>query len=168
MLAALAARGGGAKLVTLHRSLGASRDAIRRTLAGLVAIGLVAPNPGYGHPMRPEYVLTPAGRTIAPAAAALANVLADTDLEDVGLRKWSLTVLGAVAAGQRRFNRLRDALPRVSPRALATSLRDLQDAGLLDRYLVDADPPHTEYAPTATARRLLPLLDALDDAWHAA
>ena len=48
----------GAKFVTLGSRLGVSRDSLRRSLDRLTQQRLVRRNPGYGHPMRPEYVLT--------------------------------------------------------------------------------------------------------------
>ena len=52
-------RTSGSRFVTLHRRLGIGRESLRRTLASLAEQDLVARNPGYGHPLRPEYVLTP-------------------------------------------------------------------------------------------------------------
>ncbi len=48
----------GSRFVTLARTLGMSRESLRRTLAALIESGLVGRNPGYGHPLRPEYVLS--------------------------------------------------------------------------------------------------------------
>jgi len=163
-LAALAALGGGAKVVTLRHRLGVGRDSLRRTLEALVDAGLVAPNPGYGHPMRPEYVLTDRGVRLAPHCGRLVRRLERMGLLEVGLRKWTLPVVLAVTGTGGRFNRVRDALRDATPRALAQALRDLQEAGLVARYVVDGEPPHTEYVLTAEGRRLRPLLVALDDA----
>ena len=89
-LAALYRMGGGAKLVTLYKTLGASRGSIQRTLAGLTESGLVKHNPGYGHPMRPEYMLTATGNEIAPVCVQLIRKLERLGIEEIGLRKWFL------------------------------------------------------------------------------
>ncbi|MCP6652244.1 hypothetical protein NL518_29540, partial [Klebsiella pneumoniae] len=51
-------RSRGCKFVTLVHRTGASRKAINDTIAALIRLGLVMHNPGYGHPLRPEYLLT--------------------------------------------------------------------------------------------------------------
>jgi DNA-binding HxlR family transcriptional regulator len=160
-LAALEAQGGGAKFVTLRRSLGVSRDSLQRTLAALVNASLVAPYPGYGHPMRPEYFLTASGSRVAPVCVKLLEKLRRLRVEDVGLRKWSLPVAHALATAGGRFNRVRAVLDEVTPRALSTALCDLQKAGLVTRRLVDDSPPRTEYHLSTTGRRLTPVMTSL-------
>lgn len=153
-------RSGGAKFVTLAHRLGVGRESLKRTLATLAALDVVAKNPGYGHPLRPEYVLTPRGRRIAPACAELLAALAERGLEDVGLRKWSLPVLVALDGG-RRFSELRAALPGATSRALALALKDLGAAGLVRRELVDEFPPTALYRATSEARALRRLAERL-------
>lgn len=160
-LAALHELGGGAKFVTLQSSLGTTRDSLRRTLAFMAGGGLVTRNPGYGHPMRPEYVLTPAGRRLAPACARLVKTLEQLKAEEVGRRKWVLPVALALATAGGRFNRMRAALGGVTPRALASALRDLRGAGIVERLLVDDTPPRTEYRLTRRGKRLTPAVRKL-------
>ena len=152
-------RGGGTKFVTLANRLGVGRETLRRTLDALIEADLVARNPGYGHPLRPEYVLTAGGRRLGPAAMRLVDALHDEGLEDVGLKKWSLPVVLELAA-ERRFVELRTAL-RVSPRALTLALKDLAHAGLVERRVHDGFPPSTTYRLTGRARRLRRLAAAL-------
>src|SRR4051794_8644501 len=118
----------GSRFAALVGTLGVGRESLRRTLDSLIEQGLVARNPGYGHPLRPEYVLTTRGED---AARRCAKLLAAGD-EDVLLRKWSLPVLTAVTQPS-RFSELRAGLPGVTPRALALALKDLQAAGLVER-----------------------------------
>jgi DNA-binding HxlR family transcriptional regulator len=148
----------GSRLATLNGRLRAGGDSLRRTLRSLDELGLVTRNPGYGHPLRPEYVFTPAGRRIGPAAAALVRELAGR--EDVGLKKWSLPVLAALEE-PRRFSELRAALPEATPRALALALKDLQAAGLVSRRVLGGYPPSTLYEPTAAARPIAAAARAL-------
>src|SRR5262245_24160873 len=61
----------GSRFATLTGVLGVSGESLRRTLAALLADGLVARNPGHGHPQRPEYVLTTNGAEVAPRARAV-------------------------------------------------------------------------------------------------
>lgn len=160
-IATLHALGGGAKFVTLQSALGVSRDSLSRTLNALIVGGLALRNPGYGHPMRPEYLLSTTGRRLGPICSRLMSQLARLDLEKIGLRKWSLPVVHAIWRVGGRFNGIRAALTGATPRALATALRDLQDAGLVTRYLVDDDPPRTEYSLTRRGKLLAPPLSEL-------
>lgn len=154
MLAELG-RARGARFVVLVNRLGVGRASLQRTLAALVELGLVRRNPGYGHPLRPEYLLTPQGEE---AASRCTRLLAAVDGKaDVLLRKWSLPVLVALR-GNRRFSELRDALPAITARALALALKDLERAGLVTRRVEETYPPSTLYAATPEARRLQRIL----------
>jgi len=141
----------GTRFVVLGRSLGVGRASLRRTLDALIELGLVARNPGYGHPLRPEYVLTPRGDEVAARCARLLGLL-DGDA-GVALKKWSLPVLVALSRPS-RFSQLREALPGVSARALALALKDLEAARLVRRDVQDTYPPSTMYAATRRADRL--------------
>ena len=72
----------GSRFAALSGTLGVGRESLRRTLDSLLALGLVARNPGYGHPLRPEYVLTSRGEDAARRCAAL---LAAADEDGAGL-----------------------------------------------------------------------------------
>ena len=109
----------GSRFAALVGTLGVGREALRRTLDSLLELGLVARNPGYGHPLRPEYVLTRSGEL---AARGCAKLLESLDEDEVLLRKWSLPVLAALAQPA-RFLSCATALPGVTPRALALALR---------------------------------------------
>lgn len=154
-------RADGLKFVTLVRRLGASRQAAREALDDLVRMGLAETNPGYGHPLRPEYVLTVEGRRLGAACQALWDLVRRLGLADVLLRRWSLAVLAAIRAGHRRFSAVRSAIPRITDRALTLTLKELQGAGLLDRQVIDGSPPATAYQPTARAASLLGALGPL-------
>jgi DNA-binding HxlR family transcriptional regulator len=141
----------GSRFVALARTLRIPRDSLRRTLDSLAELGLVARNPGYGHPLRPEYVLTEAGRPVAQRCARLVARL--DGHADIALRKWSLPVLVALARPS-RFSELRAELPGITARALAIALKDLEAAGLVERRVEPAYPPTAVYATTAGGRRL--------------
>lgn len=160
VLAELSAMGG-AKFVTLMNRLAVARESLRATLDALIELRLVEPNPGHGHPMRPEYLLTAAGARIAPACARLVDALRELGVEEVALRKWSLPVARGLAEGEERFNGLKAQLPTVTARALSMALRALEDAGLVERRVVDGRPPTPVYRLTPRARPLAPLLRAM-------
>jgi DNA-binding HxlR family transcriptional regulator len=144
-LALLDARGG-ARFVELQRRLGVTRESLRRALDALVGLGYVRRNEGYGHPLRPEYLITEDGRS----AARLAVRVDGSRARETLLRKWSVPVLVALDE-PRRFSELRAVLPGVTPRALALALRDLEDARLVRRDVRPTRPPSTVYRATRRA-----------------
>ena len=72
-----------------------------------------------------------------------------------------LTIVWASHAGALRFNEFRQALGEIPPRTLAARLAELEEAGILERRVIDARPPHVEYRLTERGRRLEALVDAL-------
>ena len=140
-------RSGGSRFVPLANRVGANRQSVRRALDALIDAGLVTPNPGYGHPSRPEYVLTDAGRRLAPAGRALVEELEPRQLATVGRRRWTLPVLVALLTG-RRFSGLKAELQGITSRALTRTLKELIAAGLVQRSVHGSFPPHTSYQLT--------------------
>lgn len=62
----------------------------------------------------------------------------------------------AFAEGALRFSDLEGELG-VAPNTLSTRLRELTEAGLLERDAYDEVPPRVEYTPTAKAESLFPV-----------
>lgn len=135
----------GSKFVTLAHCLSISRDSLKRTLAGLVERGWVMKNPGYGHPLRPEYVLSATGRRLGPVCQELNQLLASLGHAGIGLQKWSLPVLCVLAQGALRFSEIKNALADATPRAVTLALKELGEAGLVERAVVDRYPPTAVY-----------------------
>ena len=160
-LAELHLLGGGAKGVVLYKRLGVRRDSLGMALEALIEFELVIRNPGYGHPMRPEFIWTTAGRRLAALCADLMARLDRMNNIEVAKNKWSLPVVFATANTDGRFNAIKSALPDITSRALTLALRDLQEAKLITRKLVDDDPPRTEYSLTSRGRSLVPVLQAM-------
>jgi DNA-binding HxlR family transcriptional regulator len=154
-------RDDGAKFVTLVQRLGVSRDSLSRTLEVLIEQGWVTRNPGYGHPLRPEYLLTPEGMLLGPGALELMKALRPAKLEEVALRKWSLPVLYALGQGAKRFSELLAALPGTTSRALTLALADLEGAGLVRREVRDTRPPRTAYRLNPEGEQLAGKLEGL-------
>jgi len=153
-------RGRGGRFVNLTHSLNISRESLRRTLTFLTDDGLIQRNPGKGHPLRPEYLLTGSGAHLGEPAAALTDLLQELDATDIGLKKWSLPVL-TLLTDERRFSELRAALSTTSSRALAMTLKDLEAAELISRTVTTDYPPATVYSATAPGRRLAEAADKL-------
>lgn len=120
----------GAKFVQIVNRLQLSRDALTRSLTALNELGWVQRNAGYGHPLRPEYILTPNGAKLGEACSALNHWLEGNQLQESMLNKWSLPVLLA-ARNESRFSNLKRALPDITARALSSSLETLLSHDLL-------------------------------------
>ena len=65
-------------------------------------------------------------------------------------RRWTVSILWASSEGASRFNELKQAVGEIPPRTLAQRLVDLEDAGLIERHVIDARPPRVEYVLTPT------------------
>ena len=149
-------RDDGAKFVTLVQRLSISRDSLVRTLEHLKILDLAVKNPGYGHPLRPEYVLTPVGQLIGSSTIRLLDHIAHLGSTDVVLKKWSLPVMLGVHHGLDRFTDLLSALPDVTSRALSLAVRDLENVHLLERE-------GSTYRLTEQGSRLAELLELLTE-----
>jgi DNA-binding HxlR family transcriptional regulator len=146
---ALLAERGGARAVELQRRLDVGNESLRRALDALIDLGYARRNEGYGHALRPEYVLTPSGA----APAEIARRLLAAAPPQVLLRKWSVPVLAELGP-ERRFSELRVTLEEISPRALALALQELEAARLVRREVLPSRPPTTSYRPTAAGKRV--------------
>lgn len=70
--------------------------------------------------------------------------------------KWALLVLCLLERseqGKLRFSELKQAMPDISQKMLAMTLRTLEEDGYVSRTLYAEVPPRVEYALTARARR---------------
>lgn len=123
----------GSKHVTLVHRLGAHRLAVTQAVDTLIELGLAIPNPGYGHPMRPEYILTERGQALGPACVHINATLDRFGLAEFGLRKWTLPTILAVHQGAERFGDIRAALTFATDRAVSQCLNGADDEGILRR-----------------------------------
>jgi DNA-binding HxlR family transcriptional regulator len=77
-------------------------------------------------------------------------------------RRWMLAILWASAEeGAVRFNEFKQALEGIPPRTLAQRLTELEEAGVLERRVLDTRPPRVEYTLTDAGRKLRVLVDAM-------
>ncbi len=144
----------GCRFAELVGRLGISRDVLSQTLEWLVVHRYAEHNPGYGHPMRPEYLPTAETTRIGPACAAVMREIRVLNGEEVLLRRWSCPVVDVLRPRPARFSQLRSALPGVTPRALSLALQSLEEAGLLTRTVGEERPPRVTYALVPRAVRL--------------
>jgi DNA-binding HxlR family transcriptional regulator len=76
-------------------------------------------------------------------------------------RRWTVSILWASYEGASRFNEFRQSVGEIPPTTLAQRLVELEDAGLLERSVIDARPPRVEYRLTPEGRRLKRVVDEL-------
>ncbi|MGR4891605.1 winged helix-turn-helix transcriptional regulator [Sphingopyxis sp. LARHCG72] len=153
LLADLAAHKG-ARFVELIHRLELPRDSCARTLEAAAAIGWVERNPGHGHPLRPEYILTETGAAAATRAATIAEAQSAIGLPPGAATRWGLPLVAGIGTGHDRFNALSRLLAPATPRALSQGLTALGKHGLVTREVLDARPPASRYDLTRTGARL--------------
>jgi DNA-binding HxlR family transcriptional regulator len=144
----------GSRFAVMLAGLGLSRGMLSAGLAQLQEAGWIRRNPGHGHPLRPEYVLTESG---APIAAFCSRVMAQRARLGLGsseLPRWSLPVIGRLDRERARFSGLLAQLAPVTPRALSLTLKRMLAVELVERRLEDGFPPSTLYGLTGRGRRL--------------
>lgn len=76
-------------------------------------------------------------------------------------RRWQLSIIYAALTGALRFNEFAEAVAGISPRMLSERLRDLEQAGLIERTVLPTSPPTVEYRLTPRGRRLAPVIEAM-------
>lgn len=62
--------------------------------------------------------------------------------------KWAFLVIRELFGGTLRFGELQRKIPQVSPRALTSTLRHLEEKGVLERTVYPTVPVTVEYALT--------------------
>lgn len=71
--------------------------------------------------------------------------------------KWSMLILCVLAENETtRFNEIGKAIPDISPKVLAETLRSLEADGLISRTVYAEVPPRVEYALTQRGHSLMP------------
>ncbi|MGC1486672.1 MAG: winged helix-turn-helix transcriptional regulator [Albidovulum sp.] len=133
----------------LLAATGASRTAFSQSLDHLIAIGLLERNPGHGHPLRPEFRLTPRGKTAAAIANKIQNVSGDED-QDLLRRSWTLPVLTSLHSPS-HFNEIKRSLQTITDRALSQSLKSMEVRNWVCRSVDEAArPPRSIYRAVNT------------------
>ncbi|GAB2461732.1 HxlR family transcriptional regulator [Hymenobacter qilianensis] len=97
-------------------------------------------------------IAKPKNSPICPITAAL----------DVLGGKWKVFILSYLAEhGTLRFGELKRLIPKVTQKMLAQQLKELEEAGLVNRRVYAQVPPKVEYRLTAHGETLCPVLHSL-------
>ena len=76
--------------------------------------------------------------------------------------KWNAWVLFELGRNETiRFGELQRTIPGLSKTVLSTTLRDLEEHGLVNRVQYNEIPPHVEYAATDSAKDLKDIFQAM-------
>ena len=138
----------------LLAATGASRTAFGASLEHLVQMRVLERNPGHGHPLRPEFRLTPLGVELAKTAHALSELVPDDTEFSVLRRNWTVPIL-ALAKSPQRFSGFRSQLPNITDRALSQSLQGLEERDWLHRAIdTSARVPFPLYSAANTGKRI--------------
>ena len=86
----------------------------------------------------------------------------ETTIAAIGGR-WKVLAIHHLLEGTRRFGELTRLLKGISARTLTKQLRELEDSGIIDRYVHQQIPPKVEYSLTVLGRKLQPVLHAMHD-----
>lgn len=139
---------------------GVGRTAFAQSLRHLIDLGLLERTPGHGHPLRPEFRLTPMGKTISPMAERIEKISLSDDARSCLRHNWSLPIVAA-SPQPVRFSALRTTLAPITDRALSQSLGRLHAEHLIARSVyVHTRPPKTTYQITDLA---VPLYEAISE-----
>jgi DNA-binding HxlR family transcriptional regulator len=63
-------------------------------------------------------------------------------------RRWAATVLRALITGPKRFGEIAAVIPEMTDKLLSQRLKDLEDDGLVERFLGSGRPARVEYRLT--------------------
>ncbi|MEY8832858.1 winged helix-turn-helix transcriptional regulator [Phaeobacter italicus] len=137
----------------LLAATGAGRTAFAQSLDHLIELGLLERNPGYGHPLRPEFRLTPLGKTVAAMADRVRDVAAEADWPLLR-RSWTLPVLSSLHEA-RHFTDIKQQLPNITDRALSQSLKVMEAKSWVLRSVDGAArPPRSTYEAVNTGGQI--------------
>lgn len=77
--------------------------------------------------------------------------------------RWKPAILWALLRGRMRYNELKKTIQQISERMLSAQLRELEEHGLIERFVFPEVPPRVEYELTPLGRSMEDLLQQLSD-----
>lgn len=75
--------------------------------------------------------------------------------------KWTTLIVRDLLSGKKRYSELQRSVGGISPRVLAERLKQLEEAGLVEKRIFATVPPTTEYELTALGRALEEVIAAM-------
>lgn len=80
--------------------------------------------------------------------------------------KWKALILWYLGKRNMRFGELKRELPQITQKMLTKQLRELEQDGIINRFVYNQVPPKVEYSLSEVGKSLLPILITLSD-WGA-
>lgn len=84
-----------------------------------------------------------------------------TTLHFIG-KRWKPAVLWKINAGVNRFNQLKEALPYISDKMLANTVKELEADGIIEKLVFKEVPLRVEYKLTEFGKGLIPVLKEMN------
>jgi DNA-binding HxlR family transcriptional regulator len=81
---------------------------------------------------------------------------------DIVRGRWKPSILYELKQRPRRYSELQNALPRISPQALSTQLKQLEADGLVERNVYAEVPARVEYRLSDFGATLSDVMDSLE------
>lgn len=75
--------------------------------------------------------------------------------------KWKALILWYLGGKTLRYSEMRKLIPNVTAKMLTQQLRELEDHGLVKRFIYTQIPPKVEYSLTQAGQSLIPILDTM-------
>jgi DNA-binding HxlR family transcriptional regulator len=76
-------------------------------------------------------------------------------------KRWTGAILFVLLDGPARFSEIRDCVPDLSDRLLSERLKELEHEGIVERDVLDGNPPRVRYALTDKGTALGPAIESL-------
>ncbi len=76
-------------------------------------------------------------------------------------KRWTGAIVAVLLEGPARFGEIRDCVPDLSDRLLSERLKELEAEGIVERQVLDGNPPRVQYLLTRKGMELEPAVDSL-------
>lgn len=76
--------------------------------------------------------------------------------------KWKIVVIWLLKDGEKRFSQLQRTIPDITQSYLTSQLRELEQAGLVEREVFNVIPPKVEYSLTKRGNSFLEVMEGME------
>src|SRR5215210_2487801 len=76
-------------------------------------------------------------------------------------KRWTGAIVAVLLEGPARFSEIRECVPDLSDRLLSERLKELEGEGVVDRVVLDGNPPRVQYLLTPKGKALEPAVASL-------
>jgi len=76
--------------------------------------------------------------------------------------KWKMVLIGCLKDGVQRYGELKRLIPDISEKMLIQELKDLVEAGLVEKTSYPEVPPRVEYRLTEKGQKAIPVWETVE------